>query len=412
MMSCKMSRASTRPTAEESGRTEATDPSRGRHPVRNLILLLLFFGVGAGLAYLDDQLDLHTMLVETVHGLVVTAIFVFCLVCQRRYPEIRQFGWSAIVWGVALLMVGSWVDLLDDPPAIAWLQINGVPFGRSPEQAFIKKILGYTGGISLMAYGFFQWIPWMINTRMEVEKLNLKLGVANRNLNRIQMSLQDHIESERLHISRELHDVVAQQLTHLNFQVQLCRKQLQQDAGQAGEMLVGIGGEISDTLKNVRQISRDLRPESLYALGLIPALEQLIEKFQAQYPALEIQLDYRPLAQPYGEAGPGTRIEASLDEHRLLHLYRILQESLGNAVKHSQAKAITLTLEEEADRFRAVVEDDGAGLPWPEVPTDDVLMRQGHLGLIGMKERVRELSGTFSLTQREPRGARMELIFS
>jgi two-component system sensor histidine kinase DegS len=162
----------------------------------------------------------------------------------------------------------------------------------------------------------------------------------------------------------------------------------------------------------VRQISGDLRPESLYSLGLIPALEQFCEKLHHQNPGTNILLDFRPL-----EAGSRrARIEETLDDKRLLHLYRVIQEAVRNAIKHAAPRRIEVSLEESlipegTDSLRVCIEDDGPGLPWPEVPPDDALIQQGHLGIVGLKERVRELSGQLTLANRTPEpGARLEIV--
>jgi signal transduction histidine kinase len=368
-----------------------------------LCTLGLFITVGAVVSYLDHQLNFHTILVEVVHGLVVTSIFAFCLYCERKYPTIRQFGWRYIVIGLGLLAMGSWVDILDDPPTLSWLTLNGIPFGRSWEQAFLKKILGYTVGIGLVSYGLARWIPWMIQTRRDVELLNQKLGSANTQLNRIRMSLEDHIESERLNISRELHDDVAQQLTALKLQLQVCQKRLNQEqaalSDTANEHLTALGDEISSILQSVRAISHNLRPESLYTLGLEDAFEQFLSKMRTQYPAVTLHFE---IALPKDLANLSSEpisLDHALEEHARLHLFRILQEGVRNALKHAQAKHISVRLEPASDLLSVSIVDDGKGLPWSSLPSDEILVSQGHLGLVGLKERVKALHGEFQLFQ-------------
>lgn len=392
-----------------------------------LLPVALFLSVGCLLAYVDNQLQLNTLLLEGVHALVVTAIFAACLILERLYPHIRQFGWSCIVWGLAFLMIGTWTDLLDDPPFYATVDGFLFPFGPSWERAFIKKTLGYTTGIGVFAYGFFRWIPWMINTRLDIHKLNIKLSNTNQNLNRALISLDEHVESERVSISRELHDDVAQQLTFINIQLQLYRKEM-----ESGELLKGdplkmesarqklsqISANVSEALRSVRQISGDLRPESLFSLGLIPALEQFIEKLHQQSPDVEIQLDFQPL----DPVATHTRVEKMANDQQLLHLFRVIQEGTRNALKHGSAKSIRVVLQEfrpvdaglrqDAVELRICIEDTGKGLPWKEIPPDETLIAQGHLGIVGLKERVKALSGVFSLRNRNDGvpGACLEII--
>lgn len=372
--------------------------------------VVLFLVIGCLLAYVDNQFQLNTLLLEGVHALVVTAIFVACLIFERLYPHIRQFGWSGIVWGLAFLMIGTWMDLLDDPPFYASVDGFLFPFGPSWERAFIKKTLGYTTGIGLFALGFFQWIPWMINTRLDIHKLNIRLSNTNRNLNRALMSLDEHVESERVNISRELHDDVAQQLTFINIQLQLCRKEMESGDPQRLEnarlKLTEISANVSEALKSVRQISGDLRPQSLFSLGLIPALEHFVEKLHHQAPEVSISLHFEPIV----PSSTHTRIEKVANDQQLLHLFRVIQEGTRNALKHGSPSAIQVLLQEapapeaglrgDATQLLIRIEDNGVGLPWKEIPSDETLIAQGHLGIVGLKERVKALSGSFALMNR------------
>lgn len=378
-------------------------------PEKQVMLpVFLFLLIGGALAYIDSQLNLSTVLLECIHAVVVTLIFLVCVYYGQRYPQIRHVGWSSIVWGMAFLMLGTWMDILDDPPRVCALGHVSFPFGPSWERAFLKKTLGYTIGIGLFAYGFFQWIPWMIRTRLDIQKLNQRLSSTNRNLNQALMSLDEHVESERVGISRELHDDVAQQLTFVNVQLQLCRKELESGDPQRLEnarlKLGEIGANVSDALKSVRQISGDLRPEPVFSLGLIPALEQFMEKLQQQYPETEISFKFIPL-----EAGASqTQIEKSATDTQRLHLFRVTQEGARNALKHARASRLAVSIREEvvtsadsqsdAVLLRVAIADNGRGLPWREIPGDDVLIQQGHLGIVGLKERVKALCGEFSLS--------------
>lgn len=375
-----------------------------------LLLILLLLG-GAVLAYVDHQLGLHTILVETIHALVVTAILIFCWRCQQKYPEIQRYGWNKIVWGVAFLMIGSWIDILDDPPTLHLLNLGGVPFGRSWEQAFLKKILGYTAGIGMIAAGFFQWIPWMIEARLKVERLNQTLSQTNKHMSLLLMNLDERVESERLRISRELHDDVAQQLTSLTIQMQLCEKSLTQAPETTRESLVKLRGDVSDALKSVRHISQNLRPESLYSLGLIPALDQFIDKLKEDSPeglSFNIQVNNH-----HTDDDPCDSFESRFSDRELLHVFRLIQEGVRNAVKHSEARHIQITLSEFPDHCIIDVDDNGKGLPWKALPQDDTLVQQGHLGVAGMHERASEIDAKLSLiTRPDFDGTRLEIVIN
>jgi signal transduction histidine kinase len=349
-------------------------------------LIMSLVVLGGVLTLLDAHWGLHTLLSELMHASVLTVLLGLAWWCQRRYPQIRQFGWPLIVWGVFCLVVGSWVDILDDPPTLKWLTIHGVPFGRSWEQAFLKKVLGYTLGNCLVALGFVRWIPWMIETRQ-------KLAQANTKMNQLVHSLDDHLEAERLRISRVLHDDVAQQLTFLGMQVQLAQKE---QSGQPGaERLKLISEGLSESLKSIRQMSRDLRPESLYALGLVGALEQFLEKLTQHTQMLGGQLQTQLLCEDPHHAL--ARLETEWDDRKRLHLYRLVQEAVNNSLRHGEATEITVSIETREEALVFDVADNGIGFPFNTMPSHEFLVQGGHLGLVGMQERVKELNGTLSL---------------
>ncbi|MBY0449793.1 MAG: hypothetical protein K2X01_04120 [Cyanobacteria bacterium] len=359
----------------------------------------VFLLIGALTAYLDAEWQMHTILVETVHALVVSVLFILCLVCQQRYPEVRQYGWSFVVWGVGLLMMGSWIDILDDPPTLHWLTFGDFQFGRSWQQAFMKKILGYTMGVALIAVGFVQWIPWMLSTQRVMNGLNRRLRDSSKALNQALLSRDESVESERLRISRELHDEVAQQLTSLKLQVKLAEKLRSQKPAQFSEWTADgfakLGHSVSEVIQNVRSISRNLRPESLYSLGFSPAVAQFLDQRGREHPEIRFILEDKLFARSntasqLPEMNAGSHIEQRFSERARLHVFRMIQEAVRNAVKHSQAKQIQVILEPD----RVIIQDDGRGFPWVHSkqpkPSDDDLIQEGHFGLVGLFERAIE----------------------
>lgn len=362
-------------------------PNQASHPVFS-VAEVVFFAIlliaGGLLAYLDHQWQMGTILLEYVHAAIITLVFISCVVAQLKFPEIKRYGWSQIFVGILLLMIAAWADILDNFD----VTILGIPFGHSWQQAYIEKIMGYTVGVSLIAVGFSRWIPWMIETRRRVE-------VLNRELTSLITNFDERVESERLTISRELHDDVAQQLTYLTFQTQILETKAN-DSDALKPALQQFGSEVSETLKTVRRISQNLRPESLFALGFHDALRQFIDKQRVQAPAYTITYTLVPIA----EGVEARRLEEHFDEENLLHVFRLVQESVRNAIKHSQGHYIDAMFREEDDAFVFTVSDDGQGLKWATAPGNDELVEQGHLGIAGMRERAAALNGTYTIENR------------
>ena len=188
-------------------------------------------------------------------------------------------------------------------------------------------------------------------------------------------------EAERRRLARELHDETGQALTSI-----LLGLRAVEDAEGELELREAIG-EVRDlvrsTLRDVRRLAVELRPTALDDFGLVPALERLTDSFAEQ-------------------TGISVDFQASLTSGRLpteieTALYRIVQESLTNIVKHARAGSVSVVLTRKEDAVSVVVEDDGVGFE-PGRPRD------GGIGLLGMQERVALLGGRLAIESRPGAG--------
>jgi signal transduction histidine kinase len=176
-------------------------------------------------------------------------------------------------------------------------------------------------------------------------------------------------ELERQRLARELHDETGQALTS----ILLGLKQLE---GAESESVSRLRELVVATLQDVRRLAVELRPKVLDDFGLVPALERLTSSF-AEQTGIEVDL----------EAGAiRDRLPAEVETA----IYRIVQESLTNVVKHSHAHRVSVFLTRSDGRIKAVIEDDGTGFD-PEAGTAD------GVGLIGMRERIELLEGTLAV---------------
>jgi signal transduction histidine kinase len=200
-----------------------------------------------------------------------------------------------------------------------------------------------------------------------------------------QESLQTYVrqvtqahEDERLRMARELHDDTAQELVHLVRKLE----QLAAAADPAGGGQADEGLAISrNILRSVRRFGRDLRPSILDDLGLLAAIEMVVEETDKLLPngaRLLVSGQPRRLNQPVEVA-----------------LFRIAQEALRNVDKHAGARSATVDLRFDADEVSLAVTDDGVGFAPPASVPD--LARLGKLGILGMKERAELVGGTLEL---------------
>jgi signal transduction histidine kinase len=182
-------------------------------------------------------------------------------------------------------------------------------------------------------------------------------------------------EDERKRIARELHDEVGQALTSILVHIKILT-QSQDPATQA--RLDELSDLINTTLTEVRLLSRELRPSALDDLGLTAALERYEEEFRIRYPALEVDIHCTlPQRLP-------SNIETSL--------YRIIQEAMTNAARHSQATTLSVVVHVRTGVVQAVIEDNGVGFD-----VESVRRSGSSVGLHSMIERSELLNGKLTI---------------
>lgn len=187
----------------------------------------------------------------------------------------------------------------------------------------------------------------------------------------------DAQEAERRRLARELHDETGQALTSIILGLKSLEEQVEGEPamaaiGELRELVVG-------TLRDVRQLAVELRPKALDDFGLVPALERLTAAFSEQ---TGIPVDLQ-----------ATDSDERLPQEVETALYRSVQESLTNVVKHARAHSVSVLVSRRGGKVSAVVEDDGQGFE-PSSPVD------GGFGLVGMRERLALVGGRLRIESR------------
>jgi signal transduction histidine kinase len=201
---------------------------------------------------------------------------------------------------------------------------------------------------------------------------------------------------ERARLARELHDAVTQSLYSMAVLAGAWRRQI--EAGNLApqrDHIAELGDLAQNALREVRLLIYELRPTELEEEGLIGALYRRLETVE-QRSGIQARLIVMDEAgRPYQLPADGR--EAMVDFYRLpppleLALYRIAQEALNNVLKHSKATTVTMRIRLGADTISIEIEDNGRGFD-----ADDRPQKVGGFGMLGLKERVKQLGGYFSI---------------
>jgi signal transduction histidine kinase/Tfp pilus assembly protein PilF len=187
-------------------------------------------------------------------------------------------------------------------------------------------------------------------------------------------------EEERQRISKDLHDGIGQQLSGVKMQLETLATEVAEPNLQQKAKTITLN--LKQAADEVRVLSHQMMPRSLTELGLVPALQDLLEK-------------------TFG----GTTIRCAFEHHAMEHrpeakielvVYRVVQELISNIIRHAHAHQVTLQLFQTASRLVLTAEDDGIGM---QVGSDSF----GH-GLINMQNRLHAVKGTIQFEANDPSG--------
>jgi signal transduction histidine kinase len=208
-----------------------------------------------------------------------------------------------------------------------------------------------------------------------------KLRVAYERLGLLHGRLEAAKEDERRFLAHELHDELGQSLTALKLRLQLGARGAAGPAAAAGEAIA----LVDNLIARVRKMSVDLRPPLLDEVGLVPALRAYMEA-QSSLSGVAMELEE-------GTEKTPLHLENRLPPDLEIACFRVIQESITNALRHASARRVSVLIVQRPTAIMLSVRDDGRG--FDVAATLDNAAAQGHLGVVGMRERVRARGGTF-----------------
>jgi signal transduction histidine kinase len=211
-------------------------------------------------------------------------------------------------------------------------------------------------------------------------------------LRRLSRQILSAQEEERKEISRELHDVIAQTLTGINVRLAALKKEAAVNTKGLDRNIARTQRLVEKSVNIVHQFARELRPAVLDDLGLIPALHSYMKSFTTR-------------------TGVRTHLTAfteieQLDTAKRTVLYRIAQESLTNVARHAKASRADVSIQKIPAGICMKVKDDGKSFQ-----VEEMLHGKGtkRLGLLGMRERVEMIGGTFCIESAVGQGTTVQV---
>ncbi|MEW6584747.1 MAG: response regulator [Nitrospirota bacterium] len=218
----------------------------------------------------------------------------------------------------------------------------------------------------------------------ERKRAEEELKRSREQLRYLSAYLESAREQERMYIAREIHDELGQILTTLKMDVHWLRSRISADRRQLLSKIHSMADSVDVAVKTVQRISAELRPRFLDDLGLAAAVEWQVEEFRNRT-GIRCELVCEP-----EDMNPNQDVSTAV--------YRILQETLTNVVRHARATVVRVSLREKGEAVILEVNDNGKG-----ISTDQIAGPKSY-GLTGIRERAHLLGGQVSISGIRDRG--------
>ncbi len=189
-------------------------------------------------------------------------------------------------------------------------------------------------------------------------------------------------EEERSRVARELHDGISQNLSSVKYTLELAAILISRKKPGVAEVIEKGTEGLAKTIREVRRISRDLRPGMLDDLGLLPALESLAADF-SERTGIEVHIEADGLRENMPRGSRTT-------------LFRVAQESLTNIERHAEATKVNITITSANSCICLMITDNGKGFDMQNAPAKK--RKRGGIGLRNMRERLLYIGGVLHLS--------------
>ncbi len=213
-----------------------------------------------------------------------------------------------------------------------------------------------------------------------------QLRASESKLRELSVHLQSVREEERTRIAREIHDELGQSLSFLKMGLAWLKGEVPE---RAVETVTQLNRTLDASVRSIRRIAADLRPSVLDELGLAAAIEWQAEAFTGQT-GIHCVLN-------------AERSRLELDKEAETALFRILQESLTNILRHARATRVDVRLASDSETVTLEIHDDGRGI------SEETLSGSVGLGIVGMRERAIAVGGQLEIGLHPEGGTRVQV---
>ncbi len=391
------------------------------------IVAIILFAPTDRLLYGDDPVTLHRLHQFRLGALAVSLLGYAVSRWSGFRRHVTEFG---MVLGVtSMACVGYFVGQLGDLNTPWYYGLYLVPFGTYPFFVGLPERLGLTllfAAAALVGY-FVPFPQYLLHPHVPVSLVNMAFACAvatlsghaiyflirrdfflqqrirdtnerleatvadqTRDLRRLTAKLETAREEERSRIARDLHDELGQNLSAVRIEAALARRHADEDVDARRARLEHIESLMAETMKVARRIVSELRPRVLSDFGLPAALEWLAKETRERT-ALDVRLSMQPP-------------DPQIDPEKSIAVYRIVQESVNNIIRHAGATRVDLELLLKDNVFEARICDDGIGLPpVGHRPPDSY-------GILGMRERAQAIGGRLDIASAPGGGTQVRVI--
>jgi len=282
-----------------------------------------------------------------------------------HHDHVERFGHT----GTTTRMMGTRLDLFG-------LRADGTEF---PIDASISQVAVDDG----------KYYTVILRDVTERKRAEDALERSHRELRELSSAMHEVREAERLRVARELHDELAQWLTAIKMDVSWLAARLPPEPPSLLARTEKMKGVVDTTVAAVRRIAADLRPVMLDDLGLLPALEQLLDDL-SQRTGIIVSLNVTETDLDFAEPLPSS-------------LYRVAQEALTNISRHAAATEVQMEVTVSAGLLVLGVRDNGRGYD------AQAASRSKSYGVLGIRERAHALGGGATIERLESGGTLVEI---